>query len=89
MCHDMGYKIGHRHEIDRTVLYTNTKVADKHAHPRNLISAFVVRFLESIMIPLNTGRSFIILGVFVAEQAGVCFTLSHAPKISFLASRPK
>ena len=34
----------------------NNKEADQHAHPRNLISAFVIPFLESIISKLATGE---------------------------------
>ena len=31
-----------------SLVFTNNKRADQHEHPRRLISAFVIRFLESI-----------------------------------------
>ena len=36
----------------QTLLHVVSKGADQPAHPRSLISALVVRFLESLMIPL-------------------------------------
>ena len=36
--------------------FANSKGADQPAHPRRLISAFVIRFLESIIYKLNTGE---------------------------------
>ena len=34
------------------MLYANNKGADQPAHPRSLISAFVVRCLDSIILPV-------------------------------------
>ena len=36
--------------------FANNKAADQPAHPHSLISAFVIRFLESIMCKLATGE---------------------------------
>ena len=36
--------------------FANNKGADQPAHPLRLISAFVIRFLESIICKLNTGE---------------------------------
>ena len=36
--------------------FANTKGADQPAHPRSLISAFVIRFLESSICKLATGK---------------------------------
>ena len=38
------------HEKMRLMSYANNKGADQAAHPRSLISAFVVRCLDSIWI---------------------------------------
>ena len=53
----------------------NNKGADQPAHPRSLISAFVFRFLESIISRLATGKILILKLVSVAEQAGLNLTL--------------
>ena len=36
--------------------FTNNKGADRPAHPRSLISAFVIRFLESAICKLAAGK---------------------------------
>ena len=40
--------------------FTNNKGADQPAHPRSLISAFVIRFLESIISKLATSETLIV-----------------------------
>ena len=42
------------HEKMYLMSYANNKGADQPAHPRNLISAFVVRCLDSIIISLDS-----------------------------------
>ena len=37
-------------------VFANNKGADQPAHPRRLISAFVIRCLESISCKLDTGE---------------------------------
>ena len=64
--------------------YANNKGADQPAHPRSLISAFVVRCLDSIMSLLAISEiSSLWLGS-VAEQAGLCLTWSQTPNTGFL-----
>ena len=58
------------------------------AHPRSLISAFVIRFLESIICKLATGEISIFWIVSVAEEIGLKLALSATPKTDFLATRP-
>ena len=53
-----------------------------------LISAFVIRFLESIISKLAKNEISIFLLVSVAEETGLSFVLSETPKTSFLTSRP-
>ena len=43
-----GLKSEPRHEKMCLMSYTNNKGADQPAHPRSVISAFVVRCLDSI-----------------------------------------
>ena len=51
-CSEMG------HNARKTCLrgFANNTDADQPAHPRSLISAFVIRFLESIICKLATGE---------------------------------
>ena len=69
--------------------YANNKGADQPAHPRSLISTFVVRCLDSI-IPLVSisGISSLYLAS-VAALAGLCLTWSQTPKTGFLVTRLK
>ena len=48
--------IGPRREKTCLRGFANNTVADQPAHPRSLISAFVIRFLESIICKLATGE---------------------------------
>ena len=50
---------------------------------RSLISAFVVRLLESIISKLATSEVSLFWLVSVAEQAGLNLTLSDTPKTGF------
>ena len=62
------------------MLYTNKKGADQPAHPRSLISAFVIRCLDGI-IPL------LAISIYLAseaEQPGLSLTWSETPKTGFL-----
>ena len=58
--------------------YPNDKGTDQPAHPCSPISAFVVRYLDSIISKQKL--------VFVAEQAGLCLTWSQTPKTGFLVT---
>ena len=62
--------------------------ADQPAHPHSLISAFVIRFLESIICKPAIGEISIFLLVSVAEETGLKLVLSDTPKTGFLATRP-
>ena len=66
--------------------YANNKGADQPAHPRSLISAFVVRCLGSIipLVSIHEISSFYMASV--AEQAGLCQPWSQTPKTGFLVS---
>ena len=57
------------------------------AATRRLISALVIRFLESIISKLTSSEISIFLLVSVAEKTGLCFALSETLKTGFLASR--
>ena len=69
--------------------FTNNKGADQPAHLRRLISAFVIRFLESNISKLAPSKISIFYLVSVAEQTGLNLTLSETPKTGFLTTRPK
>ena len=70
------------------ISFANKKGADQPAHPHSLISAFVMRLLESIIYKLDTSEISIYYVVSVAEQAGFGMTISETLKTGFLASRP-
>ena len=57
-----------------TSLHANNKGADQTAHPLNLISAFVIRYLESIITKLTMCKISRFYLVYVAEQAGLMVT---------------
>ena len=61
--------------------YANNKGADQLAHPRSLISAFVVRCLDST-ISLDSIAEISRL-VSVAAQAGLCLAQSETPEDTF------
>ena len=60
--------------------YANNKGADQIAHPRSLISAFVIRCLDSI-ISLDYIAE--ISRLYVAAQAGLCLAWSETPEGTF------
>ena len=76
-----------RFEPRREKTYANNKGADQLAHPRSLISAFVIRCVDSIIplvyIPKNS-RLKLVSG---AEQVGLSLTWSETPKTGFLVTR--
>ena len=63
--------------------YTNNKGADQPAHPRRLISAFVVHCLDSI-IPIMLHPKF--QDSSVAEKADLSLTWSNPQKAGFLVA---
>ena len=67
----------------------NNTGADQPAHQRSLISAFVIRFINSTICKLASGEISIFWLVSVAEETGLKLALSKKPKTGFLASRPK
>ena len=78
---------GHRHEKPCLRGLPNNTGADQPVHPRSLISAFVIRFMESIICKLAAGESSIFQLVSVAEETGLKLTLSETPKTGFLTTR--
>ena len=67
--------------------YANNKGADQPAHPRSLISTFVVRCLNSIMSLVSISEISSLYLASEAEQAGLSLTLSENPKTGFLVTR--
>ena len=49
----------------------NNQGADQPAHPRSLISTFVIRFLESVISEHVTSKFSLFYLVFLAEETGV------------------
>ena len=69
-------------------MFAHNKRADQPAHPRRLISAFFIRFLESIISKLATSEISILLLVHVAEGTGLSLTLSETLKTGFGGEDP-
>ena len=67
--------------------YANNKGADQPAHPRSLISAFVVRCLDSTMPLVSISEISSLYLASVTAQAGLCLTWSQTSKASFLVTR--
>ena len=65
------------------MLYANNKAADQPAHPRSLISAFVVRYLDSIVSIVSRFAISLLSLASVAEQASLSLTWSETPKDRF------
>ena len=63
--------------------YANNKGADQPAHPRSLISAFVVRCLDSVMSIVSVTKLSSLLLASVAEQASLNPTWSETPENMF------
>ena len=68
--------------------FANNKGADQTGHPRSLIKAVVIRFIESIISKLASSTISIFELVSVAEEAGLSPSLSETPKTGFVATRP-
>ena len=63
--------------------YANNKGADQPAHPRSLISAFVVRCLDSVMSLVSVTKIPSLMLASVAEQASLSLTWSETPEDTF------
>ena len=63
--------------------YANNKGADQPAHPRSLISAFVVRCLDSVMSLVSVTKISSLILASVAEQASWSRTWSETPEDAF------
>ena len=57
--------------------------ADQTAHPRILISAFVVRCLDIVMSLVSVTKISSLMLAFVAEQASLSLTWSETPEDTF------
>ena len=66
--------------------FVNNKGADQPAHSHSLISAFVIRFVESIICKLDTGEISIFWLVPAVEETGLKFALSK-PRRQVLSQR--
>ena len=67
--------------------YANNKGADQPAHPRSLISAFVIHCLDSIISLVSISEVSSLYLASVAVQAGLSLTWSKTPKTGFLVTR--
>ena len=67
--------------------YTNNKGADQPAHPRSLISAFVVRCLDSVIAIVSVTKIPSLMLASVAEQANLSLTWSETPEDTILIMR--
>ena len=75
------YEAGH--EKMCLMSYANNKGADQPAHLDSLISAFVVRCLDSVMSLVSVTKISNLRLASVAEQAGLSLTWSETPKDTF------
>ena len=71
------------HEKMCLMSYANNKGADQPAHPRSLISAFVVRCLDSVMSLVSVTKISSLMLASVAEQASLSLTWSETPGDTF------
>ena len=69
--------------------FANNTGEDQPGHLPSLISAFVIRFVESIVCKLATDEISIFWLVLVAEETGLKLALLETPKTGFVATRPK
>ena len=63
--------------------YANNKGADKPAHSRSLISAFVVHCLDSVMSRVSVTKISSLMLAPVAEQVSLSLTWSETPEDTF------
>ena len=66
----------------------NNKGADQPAHPRSLISAFVIPVLESTFSKLAISEISIFYLVSLADETGLSLALSETPKTGFSRAGP-
>ena len=63
--------------------YANNKGVDQPAHPRSLISALVVRCLDSVMSLVSVTKISSLMLASVAEQASWSMTWLETPEDAF------
>ena len=63
--------------------YANNKGAGQPAHPRSLISAFVVRCLDRVMSLVSVTKIPSLMLTSVAEQASLSLAWSETPEDTF------
>ena len=68
--------------------FANNKGTDQPAHPRSLISAFVIRLLISIISRLATSEISLFYLVSVAEETGLSLALSEPRRQVFSRRGP-
>ena len=71
----------------KSVLYANNKGADQPAHPRRLISIFVVRYLDSIISVLAKSKFSRLQLISEGEQVDLSLAWLETPKTGFLVTR--
>ena len=69
------------------MLYANNKGADQPAHPRSLISVFLVRCLDTIISLVSISEISSLYLATVAKQAGFSLPWSQTLKTGFLVTR--
>ena len=63
--------------------FANNKGADQPAHPRSLISAFVVRCRDSVMSLVSISEISSLMLASVSEQASLSLTWLETPEDTF------
>ena len=71
------------HEKTCLMSHANNKGADQPAHPRSLISTFVVRCLDSLISLDSIAEISRLYLAAVAAQAGLCLAWSETPEDTF------
>ena len=71
------------HEKTCRMSYANNKGADQPAHLRSVISAFVVRCLDSVMSLISVIKRSSLMLASVVEQASLSLTWSETPEDTF------
>ena len=72
-----------RHDKNLFMPYANNKASDQPAHPRSLISAFVVRCLDSIIPLVSISEISSLYLASRAAQVGLSLNWSQTPKTIF------
>ena len=71
------------HEETCLMLYANNKGVDQPAHPRSLMSVFIVRCLDSVTSLVSVTKILSLMLASVAEQASLSLTWSETPEDTF------